>query len=188
MNTVRLARRMAKFRILYVVLVILVVCSVVASAQQQNRRKKANQQGATNRPRKPVNNNKPNLPAKRGNRNRPNKINKVNNPAQEANTVSHQIPGLGIVRGRTIKSEWSGQNIHQFFDIPYAKGPTGAMRFRAPAKVVPWNGVLKAEKPYYGCPSLGDDYDFELLKSNNVEVEDCLRLSIHTKSVSRISY
>ncbi|KAI8122223.1 Glutactin [Lucilia cuprina] len=176
---------MLKLRVLCLVLLILVISSLCAEAQQQqNKRKrgsqKVQQQQNLNRP--------------QNNKQKGNKINKVpiknNKNRQEKplkkvkDDVIQLIPGLGSVKGRTFKSEWSGKTIFQFLDIPYAKAPSGSLRFKAPVPVTPWSNVLSADKPHHGCPSLQDLVSYEALKAKKINVEDCLRLTVNTKSVT----
>lgn len=173
-------------RVLYLVLLILVITTVVIGAQQQNGRNK-NRNGSVAQSRQQQQQNQKQR-QQNGNKNRNRKgNNKVRAEVPEKKVkktlVNHIIPGLGAVRGRMLKSEWTGQNIVQFFDIPYAKSSSGAMRFKPSLPVAPWTGTLKAERPFGGCPALQDDSDYSALKSRNIEVEDCLRLTINTKSV-----
>lgn len=45
------------------------------------------------------------------------------------------LPGLGILRGRTIQTAWTHRDVHQFVDVKYGESPTGENRF----KVHMWN-------------------------------------------------
>jgi len=60
----------------------------------------------------------------------------------------------GVVRGKSVKG------ITVFKNIPYAAAPVGALRFAAPVKPAPWNGVRDAIKPGptapYPKPKEGD--------------------------------
>ncbi|XP_013111494.2 glutactin [Stomoxys calcitrans] len=182
-------------RPLYLVLLILVIGAALIEAQQQNRRKnggggggKQQHQQQQNNKRKPMgkpngnrNNNRNNNRNKNGN-----KMNKEK-PTAKKTLVNHIIPGLGAVRGRVVKSEWTGQTIIQFFDIPYAQGASGAMRFKPASPVAPWTGTMKTERPFGGCPSIQDDKDYDALKARNIEAEDCLSVTISTKSFSSSS-
>lgn len=169
---------MFKLRALCLVLLILVVFGsfCVDAQQRQNKRNRVSQkvqsQHQINKPK-----------GNRANKNQ-NKIQKEKPLSKGKNVVTQEIPGLGSVRGRTIKSEWSGKTILQFFDIPYAKAPSGSLRFKAPVPASPWTNVLNADKPHHGCPSIQDLVSYEALKLKNIDPEDCLRLTINTKSVS----
>ncbi|KAM7354798.1 glutactin [Cochliomyia hominivorax] len=170
---------MLKLKNIYMVLLILVILSLHAEGkQQQNKRKRGSQRDQQYQQ---LN--------KQFNKPRGNKINKNSNNSNKnrqekpiKNEITHLVPGLGSVRGRTIKTEWSGKTIFQFFDIPYAKSPSGSLRFKAPVPINPWTNVLHAEKPHHGCPSIQDLVNYEIFKSKNFDVEDCLRLTVSTKS------
>ncbi|XP_061390778.1 glutactin [Musca vetustissima] len=169
-------------RITYLILLILIIGVVVNAAQQQNRKRKVavpqgRQQQKQRNPTKRVNQNKKSGGVRNKN------VNREQNNKNKNDFVHHIIPGLGAVRGRTVKTEWSGQEIIQFFDIPYATGSSGALRFKPAKPVQPWAGTLKAERPFNGCPALDDLSDYEALLAKNIEVEDCLRLTVNTKSL-----
>ena len=171
-------------RAVCLVFLILVVCSFWVDAQQQQKRKRVSQRIQHQNQFNKQENNRP-----KGNKanKKPDKIRNVK-PEKPLingkNEIIQEIPGLGLVKGRTIKSEWTGKTILQFFDIPYGKAPSGSLRFKAPVPATPWTYVLNAEKPHHGCPSLQDLISYETLKLKNIDVEDCLRLTINTKSVS----
>lgn len=161
------------------------IFSLYAEAkQQQNKRKRSGSQKVQQfqQSSKPNRNKNNKIPTK-SNKNRQDRPIK-----KDTKEITHLIPGLGSVRGRTIKTEWSGKSVYQFFDIPYAKAPSGSLRFKAPVPVTPWSKVLPADKPHHGCPSLQDLVNYENLKSKNIDVEDCLRLTVNTKSVSFICF
>lgn len=50
--------------------------------------------------------------------------------------------------------------------------------------IAPWKGVLQAHSHHAGCPSIQNLLKFSSLEENGFDVEDCLRLSVNTKSVS----
>ncbi|XP_073837698.1 glutactin [Musca autumnalis] len=165
-------------RITYLILLVLVIGVVVNAAQQQNRKRNgAVAQGKQQQQKQRNPNNRVNKNGG-GMRNKKVKPERMNKKV----LVTHVIPGLGSVRGRTVKTEWSGQEIIQFFDIPYATGSSGALRFKPAKPVQPWTGTMKAERPYGGCPALDDDSDYDALLEKHIEVEDCLRLTVNTKS------
>ncbi|KAH8260823.1 hypothetical protein KR038_003628 [Drosophila bunnanda] len=98
---------------------------------------------------------------------------------QEPKIISVTIPELGKLRGRTLITDWTGQKIMQFLDIPYGK----ADRFK-PAEPAPaWRGSLPAHRPHAGCPSIQDLHMFAKLEEEGYDVEDCLRLTINTKAM-----
>lgn len=64
-----------------------------------------------------------------------------------------------------------------FEGIPFAAPPLGEQRWRPPAPVVPWQGVLPADKPAPAC--LQNDYGWN--RANHLFAsEDCLTLDIRT--------
>ncbi|XP_075161051.1 glutactin [Haematobia irritans] len=177
-------------RLVYLVLLILVIAAVVIDAQQQEKPNKRKNGNGGNR--QQLKQRKPAMGKPMANKNR-NKMNNKMNKQQQGNRqnkktlVNHTIPGLGAVRGRMVKSEWTGQNIIQFFDIPYAQGSSGALRFKPASPVAPWTGTMKSERPFGGCPSIQDDKDYDSMKNRNIEPEDCLSVTINTKSFTSSS-
>ncbi|XP_039965263.1 glutactin [Bactrocera tryoni] len=103
---------------------------------------------------------------------------------QKLRYITKEIPNLGRLRGRTFKTVWSGKNIMQFLDIPYAKSPVGSLRFKPPVPAEPWEGTLNAHKAHVGCPSLQDLHKLKLWRKEKIDFENCLRLTINTKNFS----
>lgn len=108
---------MANLRsILVLLLVSLLALALLSSASaQRNKNNKNNNKNKGQQQQRPVANKHP---KPQQNQKRPNK------PAQ--NTASPKVftttlSGLGKIRGRTSLTEWSGQNVMQFLDIPYGK-------------------------------------------------------------------
>ncbi|KAH8357917.1 hypothetical protein KR200_002212 [Drosophila serrata] len=98
---------------------------------------------------------------------------------QQPTIFTVSVPELGKLRGRTLSTDWTGQKIMQFLDIPYGK----ADRFK-PAEPAPaWRGSLPAHRPHAGCPSIQDLLMFSKLEEEGYDVEDCLRLTINTKAM-----
>jgi para-nitrobenzyl esterase len=62
----------------------------------------------------------------------------------------------------------------EFLGIPYAAPPVGALRWRPPAPVTPWGGVLDASSYSNACPQL------EAVIGTPSENEDCLYLNVWT--------
>ena len=54
----------------------------------------------------------------------------------------------GVLLGRFRKTQ-GGAKFSSFTKIPYARPPTGNLRFAYPQPAPPWQGVLDASKP---CP------------------------------------
>jgi para-nitrobenzyl esterase len=76
----------------------------------------------------------------------------------------------GAVRG-TLE-----EGYRLFQGIPFAAPPVGDLRFRPPAPVEPWNGVLDATEPGSPCPQ-PQFPDLSTIASTD---EDCLSLNVTT--------
>jgi hypothetical protein len=84
----------------------------------------------------------------------------------------------GRIIGRYLTSE-SGRTIRAFMGIPYAEPPLGQLRFRAPVKVKPWQGILLAQNEPPMCVQK-DPFS----RSTVVEgQEDCLYLNVYAPEV-----
>ncbi|XP_053685664.1 glutactin-like [Sabethes cyaneus] len=90
------------------------------------------------------------------------------------------IPELGSVRGSISHSSWTNRTIYQFQAIPFAKSPTGELRFQPPVKATSWEGTLDASKPGIMCPQIrnGDVLAID---------EDCLTLSVFSNNLTASS-
>ena len=62
----------------------------------------------------------------------------------------------------------------QFLGIPFAAPPIGALRWRPPAAVTPWQGVLQADTFSRPCPQLAS------IQGRASDNEDCLYLNVWT--------
>jgi carboxylesterase type B len=86
----------------------------------------------------------------------------------------------GRIIGRYLTSE-SGRTIRAFMGIPYAEPPVGNLRFRAPVKVKPWQGILMAHEEPPMCTQR-DPFS----RSQTIEgQEDCLYLNVYAPEVYR---
>jgi para-nitrobenzyl esterase len=74
----------------------------------------------------------------------------------------------GVVHGAVV-----GRS-RAFLGIPFAAPPVGSLRWRPPAPVVPWEGVLDATSFAGACPQL------PALVGSPSENEDCLYLNVWT--------
>lgn len=87
---------------------------------------------------------------------------------------------FGRIKG-LIKTSVLGDQYFSFQKIPYGKTPVGALRFRAPVPVEPWEAVLDATNegpvPFYARAH------FEGLSQS----EDCLHLNVYSKNVTNLS-
>ncbi|XP_053685663.1 glutactin-like [Sabethes cyaneus] len=90
------------------------------------------------------------------------------------------IPELGTVRGSITYSAWTNRTIYQFQAIPFAKSPTGALRFQPPVKATSWEGTLDASKPGIICPQI---WDGDVIATD----EDCLTLSVFSNNLTASS-
>nr|XP_034833652.1 esterase FE4-like [Maniola hyperantus] len=66
--------------------------------------------------------------------------------------------------------------IYAFYDIPYAKAPTGTDRFKGPLPPPVWSGVFEAVDRVILCPQLNE---YDLLPANKTMQEDCLTASVY---------
>lgn len=124
---------MANLRsILLLLLVAFLALALISSASaQRNRNNKSNNKnkGQQQQQQRPVANKRP-----KPQQNPNNNPNRPNKPVQ--NTASQKVftttlSGLGKIRGRTSLTEWTGQTVMQFLDVPYGK----AERFKVRSPV-----------------------------------------------------
>ncbi|XP_034238798.1 liver carboxylesterase 2-like isoform X2 [Thrips palmi] len=83
------------------------------------------------------------------------------------------MPWGGKVRGRVVEPTNSAPPYQAFLGIPYAKPPTGKLRFMPPQPVEGWTGVRDAVQEPDLC--LQVDYNSKKL----VGSEDCLYLNVY---------
>jgi len=89
------------------------------------------------------------------------------------------ISGVGTVTGQTLNN--SGNLVDAFWGIPFAKPPTGDLRFAAPQPSEPWSGVRNAHFKLYSCPQ------HVPVTGKPVGTEDCLYLNIYRPRSSAAS-
>jgi para-nitrobenzyl esterase len=77
----------------------------------------------------------------------------------------------GTVRGAVVSSGYA------FKGVPYAAAPTGELRWRPPAPVMPWQGVRDATQFGPDCPQVPSSF------SKAPYDENCLFLNVYTKSL-----
>lgn len=111
---------MANLRsILLLLLVAFLALALISSASaQRNRNNKNNNKNKgqqQQQQQRPVANKRP---KPQQNPNRPNKP-VQNTPSPKVFTTT--LSGLGKIRGRTTLTEWTGQTVMQFLDVPYGK-------------------------------------------------------------------
>ncbi|XP_055548888.1 glutactin-like [Wyeomyia smithii] len=97
--------------------------------------------------------------------------------AQSLQSPVVNIPELGTVQGSITYTSWTNRTIYQFLAIPYAKSPTGNLRFQPPVKAPNWEGTLDASKPGIICPQSAGEYV-------NLLDEDCLTLSVYSNDLT----
>lgn len=97
----------------------------------------------------------------------------------------------GLIRG--YSKFVLNHEVHAFTGIPFAKPPTGPLRFRKPVPVEPWEGILNATKLPNSCYQ--ENYDYfpgfegeEMWNANTELSEDCLYLSIWVPQKLRIRH
>jgi para-nitrobenzyl esterase len=72
-----------------------------------------------------------------------------------------------------VQGSQNGQT-RQFLGIPFAAPPVGALRWRPPAPVIPWQGVLEADTFAKPCAQLAS------IQAGASDNEDCLYLNVWT--------
>lgn len=118
------------------------------------------------------------------------------------NLIGHKVKPLqsdplivetksGLIRG--YSKFVLNHEVHAFTGIPFAKPPTGPLRFRKPVPVEPWEGILNATKLPNSCYQ--ENYDYfpgfegeEMWNANTELSEDCLYLSIWVPQKLRIRH
>ncbi len=92
--------------------------------------------------------------------------------------------GIGIVRTKYGAMQGVTEHgITVFRGVPYAKPPVGALRWRAPEKPEPWQGVRMCGTYGKIPPQLPGQCAYEALQKNE-QSEDCLYLNIWTPAQS----
>ncbi|KAJ9585421.1 hypothetical protein L9F63_002783 [Diploptera punctata] len=85
----------------------------------------------------------------------------------------------GQLRGKVAKTV-NGVTYYSFQGIPYAKPPTGKLRFKNPEPVDPWEGIRDALEEGYICPQ----YGMVMNANNDISgEEDCLFVNVYTLSL-----
>lgn len=70
---------------------------------------------------------------------------------------------------------------YSFEGIPYAQPPVGELRFKAPQRPTPWDGVRDC------CNNKDKSVQKDFITGKTCGSEDCLYLSVYTNNVSIIS-
>jgi len=98
--------------------------------------------------------------------------------AHAASAEPIEITG-GLVEGATKP----GSGIRLFSGIPFAAPPVGNLRWREPAPVVPWDGVLHADTWGTRCMQ-GEMFGGPLRTRDDRMGEDCLYLNVWTPTTN----
>ncbi|XP_047453597.1 thyroglobulin [Mugil cephalus] len=86
--------------------------------------------------------------------------------------TSVSIPGHGVLKGVAVETALGPdrKSVVQFLGVPYARPPTGSLRFEA-AQPADWTGTWDATRPRPSCVQPGDE-------ESSGSSEDCLYLNI----------
>ena len=79
----------------------------------------------------------------------------------------------GKVAGKLLAS-----GVRAYFGVPYAAPPTGALRWREPQPVKPWNGVYNADRFAPECIQILRPHDINHYFGEEATSEDCLYLNL----------
>ena len=106
-----------------------------------------------------------------------------NNQPQEKKVEVKEVPSVttlvSVTGGKIEGVEKDG--IFSYKGIPFAAPPVGALRWKSPQPVVPWQGIRKADK---FAPGPMQDTAFGAMLGGPQEVsEDCLYLNVWTGAV-----
>jgi para-nitrobenzyl esterase len=99
-----------------------------------------------------------------------------------AHTAAHS-QSIKVTGGLVSGTPGAGSSIMAYKGIPFAAPPVGNLRWRAPQPIVPWSGVLKADKFSASCiqrivKEFGP-WTYEFMTHNEIG-EDCLYLNVWT--------
>ena len=82
----------------------------------------------------------------------------------------------GQVRGQKLRTLIENREYYAFRGIPFAQTPIGNLRFKAPKKVLPWNGTVL------------DAFEYKRVCSQVIEMvhygdEDCLHINVFVPGI-----
>jgi para-nitrobenzyl esterase len=100
----------------------------------------------------------------------PNSAGDAGEPADATGAEPEQGLVITLPQGK-IEGDMAGK-ARRFINIPYAKPPLGALRFKAALPSEPWQGVRHETEIVTGCPQLADQ------GAPASENEDCLYLNV----------
>uniref|UniRef100_G3N792 Apple domain-containing protein n=1 Tax=Gasterosteus aculeatus TaxID=69293 RepID=G3N792_GASAC len=101
------------------------------------------------------------------------------NQERLSTVTSFSVPGHGTLRGVVVETSLGSdrKRVVQFLGVPYARPPTGSLRFEA-ARPSDWSGDWDATRPRPSCIQPGDE-------DSPSSSEDCLYLNIFTPASLR---
>ena len=103
-----------------------------------------------------------------------------------AEVVTPTIPGDPVtVDGGQVAGVVLSPQVHAYLGIPYAAPPVRDLRWRAPQPVIPWKGVLHAERPSPACMQRRQSYMGNGYTGEEALSEDCLYLNVWTPAGAR---
>jgi para-nitrobenzyl esterase len=96
-----------------------------------------------------------------------------------AQVVERAIPGdpVAIDSGR-VAGKLLDSGVRGYFGVPYAAAPTGALRWREPQPVKPWNGVYNADRFAPECIQILRPHNINHYFGEEATSEDCLYLNL----------
>ncbi|XP_041446153.1 pyrethroid hydrolase Ces2e [Xenopus laevis] len=91
----------------------------------------------------------------------------------------------GQLLGKTVDVKGTDRSVHAFMGVPFAKPPTGPLRYAEPQPPEPWSSVKEATAPPPMCLQnpIIMEHSVTIFKANAVLppiLEDCLYLNIFT--------
>ncbi|XP_055856736.1 glutactin-like [Episyrphus balteatus] len=89
----------------------------------------------------------------------------------------------GYVRGKEIRSAYTGKNFKAFLGIKYGSVGSGLERFQAARQAPISNGIINATVEPMACPQFPDLLKVEQAERQGINVDDCLTLSIFTPNI-----
>ncbi|XP_053954303.1 glutactin-like [Anastrepha ludens] len=102
--------------------------------------------------------------------------------AIKTNSIEVNLPGQGAVLGSYDETLWTKQKFLSFRGIPYAESPSGKLRFQPPTKRTAWQKTFDARNFGKRCPVITTVSKLNATKLKE-DLEDCLNLSVYTKSL-----
>ncbi len=106
-------------------------------------------------------------------------------PIHNQHPLDPNIP-VKVTGGQVTGTYSQHHDVAIYKGIPYAKSPTGNLRWQDPKNVSPWNGVLKADKwgksPIQNDPAPFEEWSQEFVNADTGLSEDALNLNVWSKT------